>query len=79
MTKPRRPEHLVGLSSTERRRMAIDQLVEVADAITSELVVGVRAEKPGQYSVGATRMLCWRDGVRDALRLLERRRRREDE
>lgn len=53
------------------RRVALDQLIEVADSITSDLVVGERAEAPGKYVVGALTLVNWRDRITSALRILE--------
>lgn len=53
------------------RRAALDRLIEVADSITSELVVGERATEPGKYLVGALTLLNWRDRTASALRILD--------
>jgi hypothetical protein len=53
------------------RRAALDRLIEVADCITSDLVVGERATEPGKYVVGALTLVNWRDRILSALRVLE--------
>lgn len=53
------------------RRVALDRLIEVADSITSDLVVGERAAEPGKYVVGALTLINWRDRITSALRILE--------
>ena len=52
-------------------RLALNQLVDVADAITGDLVVGERALSPGKYVVGALTLLKWRNGILSAVRLLD--------
>lgn len=54
------------------RRAALDRLIEVADSITSDLVVGERATEPGKYVVGALTLVNWRDRIASALRILEK-------
>lgn len=53
------------------RRAALDRLIEVADSITSDLVVGERAAAPGKYIVGALTLINWRDRITSALRILD--------
>lgn len=53
------------------RRVALDALIEVADSITSDLVVGERAAEPGKYVVGAITLINWRDRIACALRILD--------
>lgn len=53
------------------RRVALDRLIEVADSITSDLVVGERATDPGKYVVGALTLINWRDRIASALRILD--------
>ena len=53
------------------RRVALDRLIEVADCITSDLVVGERATEPGKYVVGALTLINWRDRITSALRILD--------
>lgn len=53
------------------RRVVLDRLIEVADSITSDLVVGERSEQPGKYVVGALTLINWRDRITSVLRLLE--------
>ena len=49
-------------------------LIDVADSITSELVVGQRhGEGTGQYIIGALTLIKWRDGIVAALKFLETR------
>lgn len=62
--------------ATRRRRAqdhraALDRLIEVADAITSDLVVGERASAPGKYVVSALTLVNWRDRIVSALRVLD--------
>lgn len=56
----------------EARRVAVDRLVDVADSITSDLVVGQRADEPGKFVVGALTLVNWRDRILEALRILQR-------
>jgi hypothetical protein len=53
------------------RRVALDRLIEVADSITSDLVVGERAAEPGKFVVGALTLVNWRDRITSALRILD--------
>jgi hypothetical protein len=55
------------------QREALNRLIEVADGITSDLVVGERAADPGKYIVGALTLVKWRDGIVSALKILESR------
>ncbi len=57
------------------RRAALDRLIEVADSITSDLVVGDRATVPGKYVIGALTLINWRDRISSALRILEKEQR----
>jgi hypothetical protein len=52
------------------RRIALDRLIEVADSITSELTVGGRDAVTGQYMIGATTLINWRDRISSALKIL---------
>ena len=56
---------------TAERRVALDRLIEVADSITSDLVVGERAAEPSKYVVGALTLVNWRDRINSALRILD--------
>ena len=62
---------------TRRRRMAerrkaLDCLIEVADSITGELVVGGRpADFPNQHMVSDNTLVNWRDRINSALRILD--------
>ena len=56
------------------RRAALDSLLDVADSITSDLVVGERAAEPGKYIVGALTLVNWRDRIISALRILDQQR-----
>ena len=62
---------------TRRRRMAerrraLDCLIEVADSITGELVVGGRPNDfPSQHMVSDNTLVNWRDRITSALRLLD--------
>lgn len=53
------------------RRVALDRLIEVADSITGDLVVGERATEPGKYIVGALTLINWRDRITSALKVLD--------
>lgn len=80
-TSPRRDKRKTGEGAirgwaTRRRtqqdrRAALDRLIEVADSITSDLVVGERATDPGKYVVGALTLINWRDRISSALRILD--------
>lgn len=76
MDKRKTGEGAVKGWATRRRRMAdrrvaLDRLIEVADSITSDLVVGARADEPGKYVVGALTLVNWRDRITSALRILD--------